>query len=174
MLLNLTDILTNEGKTDSFEVSYEERFYKRGKGLMFKVLDNEPFTLKLINMGKGKACISGVKDYRFEARCDRCLCPVQIDVHIEIEENISAQEIENPTDADDYPFMEGFELDTQVLIDHEIMINWPVKILCKEDCKGICPNCGKDLNQGECGCDTFVPDPRMAVLNEIFNANKEV
>ncbi len=43
----------------------------------------------------------------------------------------------------------------------------------KDDCKGICPVCGQNLNEKECGCDTFVPDPRMAVIQDIFK-NKEV
>ena len=44
----------------------------------------------------------------------------------------------------------------------------------RPDCKGLCPVCGKDLNTGACGCDTFVPDPRMAAIMDVFNANKEV
>jgi uncharacterized protein len=70
--------------------------------------------------------------------------------------------------------MEGFQLDLDALVQNEILVNWPVKILCKEDCKGICPKCGQNLNVGNCGCDTFVPDPRMAVLKDIFESNKEV
>ena len=50
----------------------------------------------------------------------------------------------------------------------------PVKVLCRPDCKEICKKCGHNLNDGDCGCDTFVPDPRMAAIKDIFNANKEV
>ena len=70
--------------------------------------------------------------------------------------------------------MSGYELDVDTLINNEILINMPVKVLCKEECKGICPVCGGNLNEKECGCDTFVPDPRMAAIKDIFNANKEV
>jgi len=49
-----------------------------------------------------------------------------------------------------------------------------VKILCREDCKGVCPVCGQNRNERDCGCDTFVPDPRMAAINTIFHGNKEV
>ncbi len=74
---------------------------------------------------------------------------------------------------DDQNFMDGFSLDVDALVHDEILMNWPAKILCKDDCKGICPVCGQNLNEGECGCDTFVPDPRMAVIQDIFK-NKEV
>ena len=70
--------------------------------------------------------------------------------------------------------MEGYQLKVDDLIYSDIVLNWPMKILCREDCKGICRICGKDLNTGECGCDTFVPSPGLAGIKEIFNANKEV
>ena len=70
--------------------------------------------------------------------------------------------------------MDGFHLDVETLVHNEILMNWPMKILCKEDCRGICPVCGQNRNQGDCGCDTFVPDPRMAVIQDIFNKSKEV
>jgi uncharacterized protein len=70
--------------------------------------------------------------------------------------------------------MDGYQLNVDDLLTNEIVINWPMKVLCKPDCKGICRQCGKDLNTGTCGCDTFVPDPRMAVIKDIFDASKEV
>ena len=70
--------------------------------------------------------------------------------------------------------MNGYEMDAETLIDNEMIMSLPMKVLCKETCKGLCPVCGKNLNDGECGCDTFVPDPRMAAISDIFNAYKEV
>ena len=46
------------------------------------------------------------------------------------------------------------------------------KILCDEDCKGICKKCGQNLNDGACECDDFVPDIRFANLMDIFNGSK--
>ena len=82
--------------------------------------------------------------------------------------------IKDKSPDSDAPYMEGYHLNVDELINNEILLNWPVKILCREDCKGICPVCGSNLNKGECGCDAFVPDPRMAAIGDIFNANKEV
>jgi uncharacterized protein len=173
MLLNLTDILSNEGKTEEIPVTYESDFFKSAQG-QFKVLENGPIVLTLSNQGKGKMRMTGEGSLSFRAKCDRCLTRVDVTVRICIDESIGTEQIENPADADDYPYLNGYQLDTEILISNEILINWPGKILCKEDCKGICTKCGKDLNQGDCGCDNFVPDPRMAVLKDIFNANKEV
>ena len=49
-----------------------------------------------------------------------------------------------------------------------------MKVLCKDNCKGICSRCGANLNKGDCGCDTWVPDPRMAAIQDIFKQFKEV
>ena len=70
--------------------------------------------------------------------------------------------------------MTGFEIDVDELICHEIWVNWPMKVLCRPDCRGICSVCGRDLNEGTCTCDTFVPDPRLAAIKDILNADKEV
>ena len=77
-------------------------------------------------------------------------------------------------DKEEQFYVQGYRLDTDLLLDNEILILWPMKVLCHESCKGICPVCGRNRNDGDCGCDTFVPDPRMAKLRDILNANKEV
>ena len=67
-----------------------------------------------------------------------------------------------------YNFMEGYQINVETFVYNEILLNWPMKILCKEDCAGICNLCGKNLNEGDCGCDRFVPDPRMAAIQDIM------
>jgi uncharacterized protein len=65
-------------------------------------------------------------------------------------------------------------LDVDCLVVNEILVNWPTKVLCKEDCKGICPVCGKNRNLYDCGCDTVVLDPRMQQFQDVFKDFKEV
>ena len=89
-------------------------------------------------------------------------------------EGIGKEFVSEAEEDDEQNFMEGYELNVVNLVNNEILMSWPMKVLCKPQCKGICTVCGKDLNTGECGCDTFVPDPRWAALKDIFNANKEV
>ena len=48
-----------------------------------------------------------------------------------------------------------------------------MRVLCSEDCKGLCPKCGRDLNEGECGCDLKEPDPRLAVLAQLLHDPEE-
>ena len=132
--------------------------------------------LLLSNNGKGKARIEGKAKLVLKMNCDRCLKEVDEVINLDFFREVFApDEIAESTDDEcDQSFMEGYQLNVEDLINDEILLSLPMKVLCKEDCKGICRQCGKDLNEGECGCDTFVPDPRMAVIKDIFNANKEV
>ena len=61
----------------------------------------------------------------------------------------------------------GKEIDLQPAVREQILLSVPPPPLCREDCKGLCPQCGKDLNEGECGCDRTVLDPRWAALKGI-------
>jgi uncharacterized protein len=57
-----------------------------------------------------------------------------------------------------------FDVDTMVL--EQIELSMPMRLICKESCKGLCPNCGRDLNLGSCLCKHVERDPRLAVLQE--------
>ena len=83
-------------------------------------------------------------------------------------------ELEAAVSEDEDECLRGYQADVDDLVYNEISVNWPMKILCRPDCKGICRVCGRDLNEGACECDTFIPDPRLAVIKDIFNAGKEV
>lgn len=73
-------------------------------------------------------------------------------------------------DEDTY---EGKELDLRPAVREQILLSLPSAPVCSEDCKGLCAKCGKDLNEGECGCDRTVMDPRWAALKGIQLESKK-
>ena len=75
---------------------------------------------------------------------------------------------------DEQPFLNGYNLDVDQLVCNELLLSLPMKVLCREDCKGICNRCGANLNIETCDCDTRALDPRMSVIQDIFNQYKEV
>ena len=108
-------------------------------------------------------------------RSARCLAEVPLTMELDFDRIVTSPDVTTEEEeTDDLSFMEGYQLNVETFVYNEIIGNWPAKILCKEDCKGICPKCGQNLNIKDCGCDTFVPDPRMAAIQDIFNAGKEV
>ena len=174
MLINLTDVLTSEGKVVEQQVESEltQISCRAGK---FPIMEKTPITLTLTNLGMNKASIEGRMELTFAMNCDRCLKPVVQKITLDFTRQVlGPYEHAQDTEDDDQSFMEGYQLNVDDLIKNECFMNLPVKVLCKPDCKGICMQCGKDLNAGECECDTFVPDPRMARIKDIFDANKEV
>lgn len=175
MLVNLTDVFTSEGKEKTLEVSIEMDTFK-SYGVEYSILEKTPVTLTLSYVSENRAKVCGKAEVVLDMQCDRCLKPVSNKVILDFEREISPRMDENSQidEEDDLDLMEGYSLNTEILIYNELLMNQPEKVLCKDDCKGICMVCGHDLNDGECGCDTFVPDPRMAVLQDILNANKEV
>ena len=175
MFVNLTDVLTNEGKTITVQAEPELEQVTIADAA-FQVKDITPIDLTLTNIGKGKARVTGSTKITIAMNCDRCLKPVDKTLELRFDREVFAPDMAGtiPDGNDDQEFMDGCQLNVEDLLNIEIVINWPMKILCKPDCRGICRQCGKDLNTGTCDCDTFVPDPRMAVIKDIFNGNKEV
>lgn len=174
MLINLTDVLTSEGKTREVQVPIEMTSFSNGL-TEYKIIGENYVDLKFSCIESGKAQIHGKAQVILEMNCDRCLKEVEKKIELDFFREVFApDEMTEGTDDDDQNFMEGYQLNVEDLIYSEILLNLPTKVLCRKDCKGICRQCGKDLNEGECGCDTFIPDPRMAVIKDIFNADKEV
>ena len=74
------------------------------------------------------------------------------------------QDEENP----DYFLLEGDELDLEELLETVFILNMDTRFLCRDDCKGLCSRCGKNLNEGPCDCRTE-SDPRLAVLEQLLD-----
>lgn len=180
MLVNLSDVFSSEGKTVTVAAELEMTKFASRLG-EFSILKKSPVTLILTNIGVGKARIEGNAEFVFETSCDRCLTEVPTTLNLEFMREVASPDTtldssieEGDSEDDELEFMEGYQLNVETFVYNEILLNWPMKILCKESCKGICKVCGQNLNVKECGCDTFVPDPRFAAIQDIFNANKEV
>lgn len=173
MLLNLTDVFTSEGKDRRESLLFEPEAVSY-MGEEYDILEKSPIQLTLSNVGTGKVLVDGKLTLCLDMPCDRCLKSVKVPLNVNFMQEVYAPDALPQEEQDAQSFVEGYELDVEALVKSEILVNMPVKVLCKPDCKGICKVCGHDLNEGECGCDTFVPDPRMAAIKDIFNANKEV
>ena len=82
--------------------------------------------------------------------CDRCLADLELDMDLDETYYLFP---ENTPDVD--YFYSGEEIELDDFVRETLVMNMPGKVLCSEDCKGLCPKCGADLNQGKCGCTDF-------------------
>ena len=71
--------------------------------------------------------------------------------------------------ADEYIVIEDGKLMIDDAIREELMIDFPRKLLCSDDCEGLCPKCGKPKREGDCGCVTKEIDPRLEVLKKLLD-----
>ena len=175
MLISLSEIMTTKDKVVQINAPIEmERFDYQGDSYEFA--HKEPVNLTITNLGDRMVMIEGSTNISLILFCSRCLkemiYPMNINIQKEIDFNLS--EDERAEDLDETNYIIGYNLDVDTLIYDEILIGFPMKLLCSEDCKGLCKNCGTNLNEKSCDCDTFVYDPRMSKIRDIFNNFKEV
>ena len=86
-------------------------------------------------------------------------------IYLADEEGVNALRL---CENDDYVVPVEGMIDVSEMLIEQILLDFPYRHLCKEDCKGLCPKCGKDLNEGSCGCPTDDPDPRFDVLRKLL------
>ncbi|MGI6201590.1 MAG: YceD family protein [Christensenellales bacterium] len=81
--------------------------------------------------------------------CARCLEPVSVPLEAEVEEEFARQE--DPAHPDRY-LLDGFTLDVTEMVVQNLLMQLPIAVLCRDDCKGLCPICGENLNVNRCSC----------------------
>ena len=174
MIIDISKIVKSINKEVSEEVSIELTSFKSRLG-EFPILQKSPVVLSIANQENAAVFIRGSVDVTLSIPCGRCLEEVPTQICFDIDKKLDIQEgglVDDEMEENDY--LIGFELDVDKLVYAEILVNWPMKVLCKEDCEGICKVCGANLNKGDCGCQRTELDPRMAAIQDIFSKFKEV
>ena len=105
-------------------------------------------------------------EFVFTAPCDRC-GNMSSECHSVTIERSLATSLERQ-ESDTIIVVPDMQLEVDELVYSEVILNLPIKHLCKEDCKGLCCKCGKNLNEGSCNCDTAELDPRFEKLRELL------
>ena len=118
--------------------------------------------------------LSGSLATTVETICDRCLEPTPRPIEIEFDlfyqpmKSIAhEEEIELKPAELEIGFYEGHGLELEEVLKEQVLLTLPVKRVCREDCKGLCPHCGTDLNETTCECVVDEPDPRWDTLRAL-------
>jgi uncharacterized protein len=118
--------------------------------------------------------LRGQLSAELELQCARCLEPVPQQIRRDFELLYRPQGADagrdelSVTDAEaEIGYYQGEGLLLEDVLREQVLLALPLKITCRDDCKGLCPQCGKNLNQEQCSCSTDVEDPRWAALKEV-------
>jgi uncharacterized protein len=119
-----------------------------------------------VTASAGVITLSGQAEYTYTAPCDSCGEEASVSRAVPVE-YILVHELYGEED-DRFLLCVDMKLNAAQLFTEEILVTLPMRFLCKEDCKGACSVCGKNLNEGYCGCKRLTPDPRLEKLGEFF------
>ncbi len=131
-------------------------------------LDGEAhITGDITNQG-GYMRLCAVVSVPYSGMCARCLTPVSGVFTMPFERTVVTEgtltEEQEEDNVDEYVVLENGMLDVDDAVREALILSFPMRLLCNEDCPGLCPMCGKPLRDGPCGCVRKEIDPRWAVL----------
>lgn len=131
-------------------------------------------SVELLGNTLGEIRVRGRLEIVMEADCDRCLEAARLPLTTDFDlfyrpepELRAGEEIEIDEGESQIAFYEGEGLDLREILREHILLSLPMQKVCSEACKGICPVCGQNRNQVECGCKTVPVDDRWAALKKI-------
>ena len=128
------------------------------------VPDDAPVRAELVLEGlQGDAVLAtGTVTAPWEGACRRCLGTASGALTVEVRELFESASDQEET----YP-LQGDRVDLEPLVRDAVLLELPQAPLCSEECRGLCPTCGANRNEGGCTCDTTPRDPRWAALDEL-------
>ena len=116
----------------------------------------------------GVLVMQGEITTRIHGVCDRCASDFEQDMEFPIDV-VLVRELANEENEDEWVFtLEGDSADLEDIVRTIFVLNMDSKLLCSDDCKGLCCGCGKNLNFEECSCEKEI-DPRLAALKQLLN-----
>ena len=103
-----------------------------------------------------------------DLQCVRCLASVTKTLDVYLDERFQLPPVEAFGDEQVFPIDDDYYIDLTPIVRELVVVSTPMRVLCRVECKGYCPTCGEDLNQGPCDCQPDDIDPRMAALKALL------
>ena len=165
MLLGLSEIMDRPGASVAFSVSVD--LHDLLYGTCYPV--SEPVLAKgTVRNTAGVLVMTGQITTTIHGVCDRCAQEFSEDVSFPLDV-VLVTELANEENEDEWVFpLEGDNADLEDIVRTVFVLNMDSKLLCDPECKGLCHRCGKNLNDGPCGCQKEI-DPRLAALRQLLD-----
>ena len=165
MLLGLSKIIDCPGQSVTFSTSVDLSDLQYGE--VYPV--TEPVQASgVVRNTAGVLVMTGSIHTTIHGVCDRCAGDFHRNVEFPIDV-VLVTELTNEENEDEWVFpLEGDSADLEDIVRTVFVLNLDSKLLCKDDCQGLCCRCGKNLNEGPCGCQKEL-DPRFAALRQLLD-----
>ncbi len=165
MILDLSPVMNFEGKKVNFDAKLG---FENASDLGFDFQKPAEVSGSIVNIG-GSLELSAKVRASLIFECDRCCEEFIEDFECSFTEVLKKESgLESDDKNPDAIYFEGNSLELDDIVLNNILVELPLKHLCKASCKGLCADCGQNLNHGECKCDTRTSDPRFDVLDKFF------
>ncbi len=163
MFIELEPIFNNVGARLAFDYELKLAAYEFGVSRPFK----KPVRVfGEVGNFTGIVKIKANAIVKMQTECDRCAGDIEKQFTIPVE-HILVTHL-NDEENDDFLLINNFRFEFDPLVIEDIFLALPAKILCKDDCKGICSICGENLNNGQCSCQKPI-DPRLEALKQLLD-----
>ena len=165
MLLGLSKIMDTPGAVVPFSTSVDLSDLQYGNSYPV----TEPVTAEgQVRNTAGVLVMTGSIQTTIHGTCDRCATEFDREIQFPLDV-VLVTELANEENEDEWVFpLEGDSADLDDIVRTVFVLNLDSKLLCKEDCQGLCCRCGKNLNDGPCGCQKEL-DPRFAALRQLLD-----
>ncbi len=164
MLLQLGSLFTGEKTSLPIDCTLDFSGLEWNGGTPFR----QPVTVKgEIRHTAGVVTLKAEVGYRYDGQCDRCACDIHQEEHLSMEHILVVSL--NHEDNDSFVLIDNYQLPLDALVEEDLILDQPSKRLCSDACRGLCQTCGKNLNEGDCGCKQDAVDPRLAALQQLLD-----
>lgn len=172
MYINIAELFSQTDKDVKVSRTLPNTILEFG-GETYQITEPVKVDLDLTKLESNDYLASGVISATLVVPCNRCMEDVLEEVKADFSKELKTG---HPVDGEEelHEYLEGAVLDLEKLVLDEVYMNVPMKVLCKDDCQGLCRTCGKNLNHETCDCENDNIDPRLAGLKDLLNEFKEV
>ena len=168
MIIDISSVLTGEKLSQDIDYKIEKEDAAVLSENLFGAAVTSPVTVSgNIKNNGGCITLTAAASFDYEGECARCLDPVKGSFSLELTRTVAAAGTLTG-DEEDYIIAEEGKIDIDGEICEELLLSFPSKLLCDEDCPGLCPKCGKPKKEGKCGCPEKEIDPRLKILAQLL------
>lgn len=162
-IVDLQKIFNNEGSQLTLEHSFDMSDCEVGG---VNPITSAVLVTGTIKNSTGIVSVDAKAELEYSNGCDRCATPITRKYIVPVNHTLVTHL--NDESNDNFTVIPSMRLDVDELVREDILLFLPTKFLCKDDCKGICSICGKNLNEDSCSCKKPI-DPRLEVLQQLLD-----